>query len=41
MTNVFVFKPKHELEHEQNLRNFIAFSLKLPSLNDQYDYESH
>ncbi|MCQ1060066.1 integrase [Photobacterium sp. ZSDE20] len=41
MTNVFVFKPKHELEHEQNLRDFIEFSLKLPPLNDKYDYESH
>lgn len=40
MTNIFVFKPRHELEHEQNLKDFIEFSRKLPPLNELYDYES-
>lgn len=40
MTEFFIFKPKHELEHEKNLQEFLEFSRKLPSLNDKYDYES-
>ncbi len=41
MPEVFIFKPKHELEHENNLNEFLAFCRKLPPLNEKYDYESN
>ncbi|MGR5128822.1 integrase [Photobacterium swingsii] len=41
MADVFIFKPKHEVEYEKNLAEFIDFSSKLPPINDKYDYESN
>jgi len=39
--NVLIFKPRHELEHEKNLADFIEFGRNLPLLNNKYDYEDH
>lgn len=41
MSNVFTFTPRHELEHEKNLQEFIELSSKLPPLNDKYNYDSN
>lgn len=39
--NVFIFKPRHELEYEKNLQDFIQFGESLPLLNDKYEYKDH
>ena len=39
--NVYVFKPRHEIERDKNLRDFIAFGKKLPLLNNKYSYDDN
>ncbi len=41
MTNVFTFTPRHELNHDKNLGEFIELVNKLPLLNEKYDYHSN
>ena len=40
MSETIIFKPKHELEHNKNLYDFILLATKLPDLNDKVDYDS-
>ena len=40
MSEVVIFKPKSEVDAEQNLKEFIAFSQKLPALNEEIEYDS-
>ena len=40
-SNIVVFTPKSELDHEKNLQDFIEFSGKLPLLNDKYVPDSN
>ena len=41
MSNVLIFTPKHQLEHENNLQEFIAFCRDLSPLNNEYTFESN
>ncbi|EPW6640274.1 integrase [Vibrio parahaemolyticus] len=41
MTDVLIFKPKHELEHAKNQADFIEFGRQIAPLNDQYAYDEH
>lgn len=41
MSDVVIFKPKSEIDTKQNLKDFIEFSQKLPTLNDEMEYDSH
>lgn len=41
MTNVYTFIPRHELNHEKNLAEFIELVSQLPPLNERYDYRSN
>ena len=40
MSDVVIFKPKSEIDAEQNLKDFIGFSQKLPPLNEEMEYDS-
>ncbi|MFH4616876.1 integrase [Vibrio diabolicus] len=41
MADVLVFKPKHELQYEKNLSDFIELGRRIAPLNTQYDYDKH
>ena len=40
MSDEVIFRPKFELDAEQNLKDFIEFSQKLPPLNDKLEYKA-
>jgi hypothetical protein len=40
MSDVVIFKPKSEIDGKKNLKDFIEFSQKLPSLNEEMEYDS-
>ncbi|MCU8010055.1 integrase [Shewanella sp. SM87] len=39
--NIIIFKSHSEIDHEQNVNDFITFAHKLPLINNKYDYESN
>ncbi|MCL9775102.1 integrase [Vibrio methylphosphonaticus] len=41
MADVLIFKPRHELDHEKNLSDFIELGRQIAPLNNKYDYDSH
>lgn len=41
MSNILVFTPRHQLDIERNIQDFISFSQKLPPFNPDYDYHSN
>lgn len=41
MSNVLIFTPRHELDHENNLKEFIALTKKLIPLNKKYEHSSN
>ena len=40
MSDMVIFKSKAEIDSDQNLKDFIEFSQKLPSLNEEMEYDS-
>ncbi|MEZ9364217.1 integrase [Vibrio sp. 10N.286.49.E11] len=41
MADVLIFKPRHELDHEKNLSDFIELGRQIAPINNKYDYDSH
>lgn len=41
MTEVLIFKPKHELEHTKNQADFIELGRQIAPLNDKYVYDEN
>tara|TARA_R110000737_G_scaffold352273_1_gene397573 strand:+ start:7905 stop:10040 length:2136 start_codon:yes stop_codon:yes gene_type:complete len=40
MSDLIIFRPKSEIDAEQNLKDFIEFSQKLPPLNEEMEYKT-
>ncbi|MEZ8330236.1 integrase [Vibrio splendidus] len=41
MADVLIFKPRHELDHEKNLSDFIELGRQIAPINNKYDYDSN